>query len=85
MDPGISRCTLLHLEWINNKLLLYSTRNYIQSPGINHNGKEFFKKNIYIHTHIYIMHILHYTTIYIYIHIYVCESLCCTTEISRTL
>ena len=33
------RRKLLHLEWIN-KVLLYSTRNYIQSPGINHNGKE---------------------------------------------
>ena len=28
------------LEWINNKVLLYSTGNCIQSPGINHNGKE---------------------------------------------
>ena len=32
----------LHTEWINNKVLLYSTGNYIQSPGINHNGKEYF-------------------------------------------
>ena len=38
---GVSRCKLLHLEWINNKVLLYSTGNYIQSPGINHNGKEY--------------------------------------------
>ena len=44
---GISRCKLLHLEWINNKVLLYSTGNYIQSPGINHNGKE-YKKRMYI-------------------------------------
>ena len=34
----ISRCKLLHIEWINNKVLLYSTGNYIQYPGINHNG-----------------------------------------------
>ena len=33
---------LLHLEWIDNKVLLYSTGNYIQSRGINHNGKEYF-------------------------------------------
>ena len=25
-----------------------STGNYFQSPGINHNGKECFKKSIYI-------------------------------------
>ena len=36
---GVGRCKLLHLEWINNKVLLYSTGNYIQCPGINHNGK----------------------------------------------
>ena len=37
---GISRCKLLHIEWINNKFLLYNTGNYIQYPVINHNGKE---------------------------------------------
>ena len=37
---GISRCKLLYIEWKNNKVLLYSTGNYIQYPGINHNGKE---------------------------------------------
>ena len=36
---GVSRCQLLYLEWINNKVLLYSTGNYIQSPGIDHDGK----------------------------------------------
>ena len=41
---GIGRCKLLHLEWINNRVLPYSTGNYIQSPGINHNGKEFLKR-----------------------------------------
>ena len=29
---------------INNKVLLYSTGNYIQYLVINHNGKEFLKK-----------------------------------------
>ena len=43
---GVSRCKLLHLEWINNKILLYSTGNYSQSPGINHNGKEYKKECI---------------------------------------
>ena len=39
----ISRCKLLHIAWINNKDLLYSTRNYIQSSVMNHN------QNIYIY------------------------------------
>ena len=36
---GVSRCKLLRIEWINNKVLLCSTGNYIQYPIINHNGK----------------------------------------------
>ena len=38
---GVSRCKLLHLESTDNKILLYSTENYIQSPGIDHDGKEY--------------------------------------------
>ena len=45
---GISRCELLYIEWIN-KVLLYSTGNYIQYPVINHNGKEY--------TYMYIIYI----------------------------
>ena len=41
---GISRCRLLYVEWINNKVLLYSTGNYIQYPVINHDGKEYEKR-----------------------------------------
>ena len=37
---GINKCKLVHTGWINNKVLLYSTGNYIQYPMINHNGKE---------------------------------------------
>ena len=40
---GISRCKLVYIEWINNKLLLYSTGNCIQYPVRNHNGKEYEK------------------------------------------
>ena len=73
-EIGVSRCKLVYMEWISNKILLYSTENYIQYPMINHNGKEYFKKeyNIYIHTHIYT---------------YICitESLCCTAVINTTL
>ena len=43
-EAGVSRCKLLYMEWINNKLLQYSTGNYIQCPMINHNGKEYFKR-----------------------------------------
>ena len=43
---GVGKCKLLHIEWINNKVLLYSTGNYIQYPGINHNGKEYKKEGI---------------------------------------
>ena len=37
---GFSRCKLLYIEWINSKVRLYSTGNYIQHPVVNHNGKE---------------------------------------------
>ena len=40
-EAGVSRCKLLYIEWINNKVLLYSTGNYIQYPMINYNGKEY--------------------------------------------
>ena len=38
-ESGVGRYKLLHIEWINNKVLLYCTGNYIQSSRINHNGK----------------------------------------------
>ena len=51
MDPefGVGRCKLLHVEWITNKVLLYSTGNYIQYPGINPNEKEYKKECIYVY------------------------------------
>ena len=67
---GISRCKLLHLEWINNKVLLYGTGNYIQSPGTDHDGKEYKKE--YTHTRIYT-------------HIYITESLCYIAEIGTSI
>ena len=46
---GVSRCKLLYIEWVENRVLLYSTENYIQYPMINHNGKEYEKKEyIYV-------------------------------------
>ena len=40
-ESEVGRCKLLHLEWINNKVLMYSTESYIQYPVISHNGKEY--------------------------------------------
>ena len=48
---GISRCKLLYIEWINNKVLLYSAGNNIQYPVINHNGKEYKKEGVFIYTY----------------------------------
>ena len=42
----ISIYKLLCIKDINNKVLLYSTVNYIQYPVINHNGKEYEKEYI---------------------------------------
>ena len=47
-EVAVSRWKLLYIEWTNNKVLLYSTENYIQYPMINHNGKEYLKKNVYL-------------------------------------
>ena len=43
---GTSRGKLLYIGWINNKVPLCSTGNYIQHPIINHNGKEHKKDDI---------------------------------------
>ena len=66
---GISRCKLLYIEWINNKVLLYSTGKY---RVIKHNGKEYEKECVYMY-HVHICNI------------YIAESLCCTIEINTTL
>ena len=41
---GVSGCKLLYIEWINNKVLLCSTENYIQYATISHNRKEHVKE-----------------------------------------
>ena len=46
---GVSRCKLLYIGWINNRVLLYSTGNSIQYPEIKHNGKEYKKECIYMY------------------------------------
>ena len=37
-----------YLEWINNEVLLHSTGNYIQSLGVDHDGRYYKKENVYI-------------------------------------
>ena len=44
----ISRCKLVYIGWINNKVLLYSPGNYIQYPVVNHNEKEYLK-SLYVY------------------------------------
>ena len=47
---GVSRCKLLHLEWMSNKVLLYSIENYIQSLVMEHDGRYYEKKeSIYMY------------------------------------
>ena len=36
---GTTRCKLLYIGWIKNKVQLHSTGSYIQYPAINHNKK----------------------------------------------
>ena len=38
-----------YLEWVNKKILLYSTGNSMQSPGVNHSGKEYKKEHICVY------------------------------------
>ena len=46
---GISRCKILCIGRINNKVLLYSTENCIQYSVINHNGTEYEKGCTYMY------------------------------------
>ena len=45
---GVNRCKLLFIECINNKVLLYSTGNYIQYPVISQNEVEYEKGYMYV-------------------------------------
>ena len=38
---GVSRWKLLYIEWITNKVLLYSMGNYLWYPVINYHGKDY--------------------------------------------
>ena len=45
---GISRGKLLYTGCINNKVILYSTGNYIQYFVTKHNGKEYEKEHKHV-------------------------------------
>ena len=45
---GVSSCKLLYIEWVDNKVLLYRTENYIQYPVVNYNGKN-IKQRMYVY------------------------------------
>ena len=47
-EVGVNRRKPLYTESINNKILLYSTENYIQYPKINNKGREYKKGFIYL-------------------------------------
>ena len=53
-EAAVSRCKLLYIERINNKVLLYSTGNYIQYVIIYHNGKVLKSVYIYIYVCIHV-------------------------------
>ena len=46
--------SIIYIEWINNKVLLYSTGNSIEYPLINQTGKVYEKE--YIDIYVYVNH-----------------------------
>ena len=75
-DLGVSRCKLLHLEWISNEVLLYSTGNCVQTLGGRTWQMIVWEKLcvcMYACVCIYI-----YTYIYIYIYIYIWITMLCS-------
>ena len=40
-ESGISRCRLLYIEWINDKVLPDNTGNYTHYSVISHNEKDY--------------------------------------------
>ena len=46
-EGGVSRCKLLYIEWINSKVLLYSTENCVQYLMRNHDGRKYKKECVH--------------------------------------
>ena len=61
----ISRCKLICIEWINKKVLLCSTGNYIQYLVIKHSGKEYEKECVCVCVCVYVC-------VCIYVYVCVC-------------
>ena len=52
---GVGRCKIVHLEWMGNGFLPYSTGYCVQSLGLEHDGRWYGKKKrLYICIYIYI-------------------------------
>ena len=67
-EVGVSRCKLLSVKRVNNKVLLCSIGNCIQYPYpmVKHNGEEYYKRMcVCVNTYIYIY--IH-TCIYAYVY-----------------
>lgn len=47
-EPGLGGRKLSHTEWVNNRVLPYSTGNSIQCPGLDPKGKEYGKECAYV-------------------------------------
>ena len=48
MYVAIRKVFFFNLEWLNNEVLLYNTQNCIQFLGIEHDGRVYEKKNMYM-------------------------------------
>ena len=53
-ESGISRYKLLYMNYMNNKVLLHSTGNYIQCPIIYCNEKESEKEYVCVCVYMFI-------------------------------
>lgn len=48
-EAGVGKCQPLRIGWIHSQILLCITQSCVLYPLINQNGKENFKKRVYIH------------------------------------
>ena len=46
---GFGKCKLLYLAWVSSEVLLDSPGNYIQSLGIDNDGRKYMKGNVYMY------------------------------------
>ena len=76
----ISSTKLSYIEWVNNKVLLYSTGELYSISCDKPNGKQYEKECVYTYMYVCIC-----VYMYVYISIWITESLFWTAEISTTL